>query len=400
VRQAVDRAQDEHVALAVRQPADVAEQRARLVAPGQLDRRVGLAARQRVELDRLAGAPAPEPQLVDARVLDEPQQPRAQCDRRDAAAQRPVDAQEDVLQDVVGIDPRAVEQPRGMAAQRRPVALEEDRQRLLVAGAEAGEEVAVLLAVVRCPGQGSSVARRRHGEDVAEFPAHLCCRAMGPSVRAARAAAYERARPEVLEHVPRTATRVLDLGCATGTTGAALKQRQHATVTGIEIEPEYAREAATRLDHVIEGDVETARPEGTFDALIAADVLEHLKDPWTALARYAQLLEPGGTAVVSLPNVGHWSTYANLARGSWPRKPEGIFDATHLRWFTLRDAESLLRQAGLEPTAVTRRGWILTRGSRLDVLAPALLRIPVARTLFCFQFIVGARRILPRDARN
>lgn len=223
---------------------------------------------------------------------------------------------------------------------------------------------------------------------------------MGPAVRAARAAAYERARPEILEHIPHSARRVLDLGCATGTTGEALKQRQPATVVGVELDPVYAAEARERLDEVILGDVETVEAEGTFDALIAADVLEHLKDPWTALARHAALLQPGGTAVVSLPNVGHWSTYANLARGTWPRKPEGIFDATHLRWFTLRDARALLLQAGLEPTAIVRRGWVLSRGSRLDALAPPLLRIPGLRTLVTFQYVIAARPILRPDARN
>jgi 2-polyprenyl-3-methyl-5-hydroxy-6-metoxy-1,4-benzoquinol methylase len=216
--------------------------------------------------------------------------------------------------------------------------------------------------------------------------------------RAARAAAYERPRPEILGHVPATARRVLDLGCATGTTGAALKARQPAHVTGVELEPAYAEEARARLDEVLEGDVEDVQPQGTFDALIAADVLEHLTDPWTALRRYAALLEPHGTAVVSLPNVGHWSTYANLARGTWPRKAEGIFDATHLRWFTLRDARELLRQAGLRETSVVRRGWILHRGSRLDALAPPLLRVPGLRTLVTFQYVIAARPILPRDA--
>src|SRR3954469_5092319 len=71
----------------------------------------------------------------------------------------------------------------------------------------------------------------------------LSSRPMHPAERAARAAAYERARPEILVHIPPTARRVLDLGCATGTTGAALKQRQDAHVTGIELEPEYAAEA-------------------------------------------------------------------------------------------------------------------------------------------------------------
>src|SRR3712207_910231 len=118
---------------------------------------------------------------------------------------------------------------------------------------------------------------------------------MRPGQRAARAAAYERARPEILEHVPTTARRVLDLGCATGTTGAALKQRQDAHVTGVEIEPEYAREAASRLDEVIEGDVAAVTVDGTYDALIAADILEHLADPWTTLRRYAGHLQPGAT---------------------------------------------------------------------------------------------------------
>jgi cyclopropane fatty-acyl-phospholipid synthase-like methyltransferase len=208
--------------------------------------------------------------------------------------------------------------------------------------------------------------------------------------RAARAAAYERARPEILAHVPPTARRVLDLGCATGATGAALKQRQPVEVVGVEREPEYAREAMRRLDSVVLADVQDAQPQGPFDTLIAADILEHMVDPWTALARYARLLQPNGTAIVSLPNVAHWSTYAYLAKGTWPRKPEGIFDATHLRWFTLKDANRLLTQAGLQPHTVVRRGWIYTRGSRLDALAPPLLKVPGIRTLITFQYVIAA----------
>src|SRR3954451_3880166 len=137
--------------------------------------------------------------------------------------------------------------------------------------------------------------------------------------RAARAAAYERARPEILVHVPATARRLLDLGCATGTTGAALKARQPAHVTGIELEPGYAQEAGQRLDEVITGDVEHAEPDGTYDTLIAADILEHLKDPWTALRRYAQRLDRHGTAVLSIAHADHLSTNHQLARLSMPR---------------------------------------------------------------------------------
>ena len=57
-------------------------------------------------------------------------------------------AQEDVLQHVVGVVPGCVEQPRRLAAQRGAVALIHDRERLLVARGEAGEERAVLRELV------------------------------------------------------------------------------------------------------------------------------------------------------------------------------------------------------------------------------------------------------------
>jgi SAM-dependent methyltransferase len=218
---------------------------------------------------------------------------------------------------------------------------------------------------------------------------------MLPQERAARAAAYESARPEILALVPRGARRVLDLGCATGALGAALS----ADVTGVEVQPEYAAEAERVLHRVICADAEALAREtdlearlGGFDVLVAADVLEHMVDPWSALRRYAALLEPGGTAVVSLPNVNHWTAYAALARGSWPRRAEGIFDATHLRWFTLRDARALLAEARLQPVHVVSRPWVLWRGTRIDRHAAPLLRVPGLRALLTYQHVIAARR--------
>lgn len=178
---------------------------------------------------------------------------------------------------------------------------------------------------------------------------------------ARRAPGYENPREDVQALVPAGARRVLELGCATGLLGAALKARQGAEVVGVEVDPAYAREAAERLDRVVEADVEAmfaggaaaaeavGRLGGPFDCLIAADVLEHLRDPWSVLRGAAALLEPGGHAVLSLPNVRYWETFFQLGvRGRWPRRDFGIFDRTHLRWFTLADARALAEQAGLE----------------------------------------------------
>ena len=144
---------------------------------------------------------------------------------------------------------------------------------------------------------------------------------------------YESARPDVQSLVPASARAILDLGCSNGALGAALKARQGATVLGVELGEEYAREAEARLDRVIVADAEAfaagaAPPEAPFDCLIAADVLEHLRDPWAALRGVVAMLAPGATAVVSLPNVLFWAGLLRVVRTRrWPREAQGLFDA-------------------------------------------------------------------------
>jgi Methyltransferase domain len=135
--------------------------------------------------------------------------------------------------------------------------------------------------------------------------------------------------------------------------------------------------------------------------VIAGDVLEHLPDPWTVLRRAAALLPAGATAIVSLPNVRYWETFWVLARhNTWPRRPDGIFDATHLRWFTLRDAWALLDQAGLDTVAVERQMRLRGRGTRWDGAVSRLVRLP-GRGLLTFQHIlVDARGSRPTAARR
>ncbi len=213
-------------------------------------------------------------------------------------------------------------------------------------------------------------------------------------LRARRVGGYETARPDVQAHVPVSAKAILELGCSTGALGAALKQRQDTRVVGVEMTPEYAVEAETRLDRVIVSDVEAfldgpVPEEAPFDCLIAADVLEHLVDPWSVLRRAADLMAPGATAVLSLPNVTYGPALWKVLRtGHWPREDAGTFDRTHLRWFTLRDALDLLTQAGLEPSAVEPRYW--KEGWRL-VWRRVLSRTSLQRFLAA-QYVLSATK--------
>jgi 2-polyprenyl-3-methyl-5-hydroxy-6-metoxy-1,4-benzoquinol methylase len=160
---------------------------------------------------------------------------------------------------------------------------------------------------------------------------------------------FEHARPEVLALVPANARRVLDVGCGAGRLGEALLARQPAEVVGIELCPDAAELARKRLDDVIVGDIERLADNtvsGLFDAIICADVLEHLRDPARFLRRAKAWLRPGGALVASVPNVRNISVVKALLGGHWTYESAGLLDETHLNFFTRRDLVDLFEGAG------------------------------------------------------
>lgn len=203
------------------------------------------------------------------------------------------------------------------------------------------------------------------------------------------AAYFENTRPEVRRQITGRGLRVIDVGCGTGALLAALRDEgKLAEGVGIEVDPRAAALAAARLDRVLEIDIESsALPDdiGLFDYIICADVLEHLVDPWSALAKLRQLLAPDGRFVISIPNVRHLTVLLALAlRGRWDYVPEGILDATHLRFFTRATALEMVDRAGLTTHEVVP----VIRGRKarlLQALSGGLLRDLVA-----FQYLIVA----------
>ncbi len=155
---------------------------------------------------------------------------------------------------------------------------------------------------------------------------------------------FEQSRPEMLRFVPPDCQRVLDVGCSQGNFGAMLKKTRKLEVWGIEPVATAAAEAATKLDHVIEGAFapETELPRENFDAIFFNDVIEHLYDPAAALQLARNLLKPGGAVIASIPNIRHFPTMWELiVRKEWRYCDSGILDRTHLRFFTQKSILAL-----------------------------------------------------------
>jgi len=202
----------------------------------------------------------------------------------------------------------------------------------------------------------------------------------------------------VLAAVPDGA-RVLDVGCATGYLAAELGRRG-CTVDGVEVDPVAAEQARAHCREVVVGDLEApathaavermlggARP----DVIICADVLEHLRDPWAVLSWLRTLLAAGadGKAIISLPNIAHWTARRALARGRFDYTDFGLFDRTHLRFFTRDSARELATRAGFAVQRERPAGAPLPLESRVPSLAR--VRDPFVRRcpgLLALQFVL------------
>jgi O-antigen biosynthesis protein len=161
---------------------------------------------------------------------------------------------------------------------------------------------------------------------------------------------YENERRDVARLVPGYARRILDVGCGSGKLGSLLKvEHPHCHVTGVEINTAVAAEAGAVLDAVVVGDIQHMPlpfASGSFDCIIFADVLEHTLDPAAILRTVRPLLAPQGVIVCSIPNMRHYTVILQLIRKGWEYADYGLFDRTHIRFFSRRSIERLLLENG------------------------------------------------------
>jgi SAM-dependent methyltransferase len=155
-------------------------------------------------------------------------------------------------------------------------------------------------------------------------------------------------------------SRVLEFGCSTGYMSKVLHDRLGATVVGVELNAEAAELAKAECDRVLVGDAEELDLEAElgserFDAILFADVLEHLREPAALLKRVRPLLAEGGVVVASIPNIAHASVRLALLGGSFRYRDQGLLDETHLRFFTREGVEDLFESSGYVVTHWVRR---------------------------------------------
>jgi 2-polyprenyl-3-methyl-5-hydroxy-6-metoxy-1,4-benzoquinol methylase len=184
---------------------------------------------------------------------------------------------------------------------------------------------------------------------------------------------YQGARLDLLDWAGRSGRRVLEVGCGAGANAEWLRSHGAGWIEGVEPHGPSAELATGRYDRVHRATIEETVDllQGPFDLMICADVLEHLVDPLNVLRGLRQQAHPGSALVVSVPNVRHYRAIARIVVGHGFR-PEvsGVFDSTHLRFFTRANLAALLRNSGWSPLR-----WGYPSYTRLAVIRSALGRL-------------------------
>lgn len=143
---------------------------------------------------------------------------------------------------------------------------------------------------------------------------------------------------------------VLDVGCAAGFLRSFLPAPDFYLI-GVERDTKFVAQARQHYDEVYQAELTpklllplNQQPQ----AVVFADILEHLPEPAAALTHVLQHhVAPGTRVIISLPNVAHLYVRLSLLVGRFDYTDRGILDRTHLRFFTMHNAQSLCAECGI-----------------------------------------------------
>jgi SAM-dependent methyltransferase len=154
----------------------------------------------------------------------------------------------------------------------------------------------------------------------------------------------------VLALVRKEQCTILDVGCGAGSNALRLVAKGHS-VDGITLSSEEATICKAFMHEVWVHNLEQGLPgdlKRTYDYVICSHVLEHVVNPQNLLEGIRLCLKPGGQLIVALPNIMHYRSRIKLVVGDFDYAESGIWDYTHVRWYTYRSGRQLLVRNGYE----------------------------------------------------
>jgi 2-polyprenyl-3-methyl-5-hydroxy-6-metoxy-1,4-benzoquinol methylase len=207
-------------------------------------------------------------------------------------------------------------------------------------------------------------------------------------------------RYDLIKHIKGSDLTIMDVGCATGSNGKYLLENNIGkAVHGIEYDYNMATIARQSYTDVQIGDIEkmdllTIYKGIQFDYILIGDILEHLKNPWNILLLLKECLKSDGKIIFSVPNFQHIDVFIHVfIKGIYPYNERGIFDKTHLRFFTWKNIEELVERSFLEIIKVDRNYRYRDNLKSKFPFYGKLLK-HLFKNYYTFQYIVVCKKIM------
>ena len=165
--------------------------------------------------------------------------------------------------------------------------------------------------------------------------------------------------------------RLFDLGCGNGSVGAQLAEHGWS-VTGVDPSSEGIKQAREAYPHLRfdEGSAydQLATKYGQFSVVISLEVVEHVYAPRDYAKTLFNLVEPGGTAIVSTPYHGYFKNLALAVTGKMDRHFTALWDHGHIKFWSIPTLTALLTEVGFQDIRFHRVG-------RVPALAKSMIAV-------------------------
>ena len=165
--------------------------------------------------------------------------------------------------------------------------------------------------------------------------------------------------------------KIFELGCGNGSVSSVL-ERCGWDVTGIDPSIEGITQANTKYPNIKlhEGSAydDLVKIYGQYPVVTSLEVVEHLYDPRSYAKNLYNLLQHGGTAIISTPYHGYIKNIALALTGNMDKHFTVLWDHGHIKFWSIETLKFLLEEAGFVDIHFKRVG-------RIPILAKSMIAI-------------------------
>lgn len=177
--------------------------------------------------------------------------------------------------------------------------------------------------------------------------------------------------------------RLLDLGCGNGAVAGALQELGYA-VDGVD--PSESGISLGRENYpacrfsVASAYDDLASKCGRYPVVVCLEVIEHLYSPGAFASTLWDVLEPGGTGVISTPFHGYWKNLALAIGNRFDTHFSPEWEGGHIKFWSERTLGAFLRTRGFVELEFRRAGRVAPLAKSMVVAFRRPSEDPAART--------------------